>query len=283
MKVGYCVPITPHMASYRLRVAIPAPLIDYPYEIGTYGELTFFYKHFESDLDLARCCHGPFVYDVVNDHFTGKLAEHYLTMCDNAAQVTCASESMAATIKLHTGRTATVIDDPWENEESPPACDGRALLWFGHSANISSLIAEIEKLGSTDATLMICTNYPHQHMIKWTPESERKWLKECSAVLVTGNNAGASANRIVKALRAGRFVITPGGVPAWEALKDYIWIGDVRDGIEWAFSHRKEACAKIAAGQTYVKERYSPQRIGQQWRALFCSTWEQATNARKVG
>ncbi len=38
MKVGYCVPHAPHMASYRLRVALPARHLDCDYEIGCTGD-----------------------------------------------------------------------------------------------------------------------------------------------------------------------------------------------------------------------------------------------------
>lgn len=282
MKVGYCVPITPQMASYRLRVAIPAPLLGCEYELGTIGQPSFFYKHFEADLELARSC-GPFVYDVVNDHFGGALGRHYRSMCELAAKITCPSPAMAERIGKAIGRDATVIDDPYENEESSAQCTGRKLLWFGHSANISSLFKELEKLGAVDAELEVCTNFQHQHATPWSPDNERRCLASCSLVLVTGNNYCASANRIIKALRAGRFVVTPGGVPAWDALKDYIWVGDIRKGIEWAFNNRDEVCAKITAGQAFSKVENDPRQIAAKWTELFGSISEPATSGNRDG
>lgn len=282
MKVGYCVPITPHMASYRLRVAIPAPLLGCEYEIGCMGSPTFFYKHFEGDLDLARSS-GPFVFDVVNDHFMGKFADHYQTMCGWAAQVTCSSAAMADTIMKRTGMDAIVIDDPWENEERPAKCKGREVLWFGHAANLPSLFAAADKLANMPVVLVVCTNGGHANTLLWSPESERRSLERAAVVLMTGNNPGASSNRIVKALRAGRFVVTRGGTPAWDEFKPYVWIGDVREGIEWAFANREEACAKIKAGQEYVRERNSPTLIARKWMEVFASISPRVTSGKKAG
>jgi hypothetical protein len=90
-------------------------------------------------------------------------------------------------------------------------------------------------------------------------------------VLMVGNNPGASSNRVVKALRAGRFVVTPGGVDSWDAFRDYIWIGDVREGIDYALNNREEVCNKIEAAQAMIRDKFSPQTIGRQWADLFSS------------
>ena len=270
MKVGYCVPVTPHMASYRLRVAIPAPLLGCEYEIGTYGNPSFFYKHFEGDVELAQHA-GAFVYDVVNDHFAGKLGDHYRAMCGAASRITTASQTMAETVSRWTGREATVIDDPYENEEWLPQCQDNEVLWLGHSANIESLFSIVGKLADLRILLTVCTNYKHPSALEWSPEVERRSLSRAAVVLITGNNPGASANRIVKALRAGRFVVTPGGAPAWDEWKPYIWMGDVREGIEWAFNNREQACQKIAAGQDHLRARNSPEVIARMWMEVFGS------------
>ena len=264
VKVGYCVAKTPHLASYRLRVAIPAAHLGCAYEIGTVGSPTFFYKHFEDNAALAKQC-GPFVYDVVNDHFDGKHGQYYRLMCGMAAAVTCSSEYMAEVIRRHTYSDAVVIDDPYENDDIEPQLVGDGVLWFGHQANIKSLHPYINVVTS------ICSNLPHDAVVPWSIDSEREQLQKCAVVLMTGDNRGASSNRIVKALRAGKYVVTPGGVPAWDELRDYIWVGDVKEGVRWALNNREEACRQIQAGQRFVATRNGPSLIGEQWKALFAS------------
>lgn len=283
MRIGYCVPITPHMASFRLRVAIPAPLLGCDYEIGCAGEVTFFYKHFAADLELARSS-APFVYDVVNDHFASReFGNHYRAMCAEAAAVTCSSPAMADTVARYTGRKAIVIDDPYENAESPPRCAGNEVLWFGHGANVSSLTRVISAIEDLPILLNVISNFRYPEVIEWSPDAERRGLERSALCLLTGNNSGASTNRVVKALRAGRFVVTPGGIESWEALRPYVWIGDVREGIQWALANPEEVCAKITAGQEYLREANAPQKIARQWMDVFDSISGRVTSDNRVG
>jgi hypothetical protein len=259
--IGYCVQPMPGLASYRLRVEIPSKHLGVPYVIGKPGNPSFFYK--DGDCKLAVSLFVPVVYDVVNDHFASK--REYREMCSVADRITCASDVMADVVWKHTGIEATVIDDPYENAELEPLCYGNGVAWFGHSANISSIRPYTEIPG-----LVVCSNVAGA--VPWSPVNELLTLSGCAVVLVTGNNPGASSNRIVKALRAGRFVVTPGGVESWDRFKDFIWVGNVREGIAWALNNREEACNKIKAGQEWVRSRYSPEVIGSQWKALFAST-----------
>ncbi len=263
MRVGYCVGVAPQLASYRLRVEIPSKYLGCEYVIGNFGDVTFFYKHAESDVELAESC-GPVVYDVVNDHFKGRNGEHYKAMISLAAKVTCSSEWMRERILQETSRDAIVIDDPYENDEQEAGFGGDEVLWFGHRANLPSLVpyATLDKL-------LVVSNIPD--VIQWSRDSERRALERCDVVLLTASNPGASTNRVVKALRAGRFVVTPGGVPAWDELAPYIWIGDVQEGIRWAQANREEACNKIRRGQQFVKEKNSPEQIAAQWMGVFGS------------
>lgn len=263
--IGYAVQANPILASFRLRVQIPRLHLGRPSAVGITGKPTFFYKNGHVELAKAVKPSGV-VYDVVNDHFCGKNAPEYHAMCRVADIISCGSEVMRDLVERYTGRHAVVIDDPYENEESLPACRGNELLWFGHSANIGSVRPYLDELHG--AQFVICSNGTG---VEWTPTSERVCLERCAAVLMTGHNIGASSNRIVKALRAGRFVICPNPVESWKQFSPYMWVGNVADGIEWVFNNREEACLKIRQGQDYVRERFSPETIGLKWRALFDS------------
>lgn len=259
MKVGYCVPIAPQMASFRLRVAIPAKHLGCESVIGTTGSPTFFFKNGHPALAQAVKANGV-VYDVVNDHFKGRNAADYHCMAAIANVITCASPVMAEIVKDATGRDAVVVDDPYETPECPVSLTGDQIVWFGHQANFASLQPY------ADLDPWVCTGDD------WSLEREAQALQAAAIVLLTGNNPGASANRVVKAIRAGRFVVVPDDCPAaWKELRDYIWVGDVRDGIAWALNNREEACRKTEAGQKYTRERFDPSLIGKRWRDVFAS------------
>jgi glycosyltransferase involved in cell wall biosynthesis len=193
-------------------------------------------------------------------------------MCGVADKITVASQVMAEIVMHHTGRESTVIDDPYENAELPARCYGEGVLWFGHSANVSSLIPHIDKVRVTAGpSLIVCSNIA-KASVPWSRENEDKCLQGCAVVLLTSSNPGASCNRVVKALRAGRFVVAPEDCPeAWGILAPFIHIGDVSEGIRWALNNREEACSKIMAGQKYIAAAFSPEKIAAQWTELFGS------------
>jgi len=268
VRVGYAVPVMPELASYRLRVAIPAEHLGCDYTIGATGKPTFFFKN--GNRALADTLTGGVVYDVVNDHFRGKYAAEYHGMCSIADRITVASEAMAEIVYEHTGRDAIVISDPYENIESAPLCVGNEVLWFGHSANLASLLPHLDTI-DPNYRAVICSNVPSA-TVQWSQRNEAHCLYSAGVVLMTGNNPGASANRVVKALRAGRFVVAPENcAESWRELAPYIHIGDVAEGIAWAFNNREDACQKIKQGQEFVAQRFAPSSIGEKWTALFAS------------
>src|SRR4029078_1797076 len=118
-----------------------------------------------------------------------------------------------------------VIDDPYETDELEAACVGDDVLWFGHSANLSSIAPYLGEVNT------ICSDWS-KATVKWTLANEASALANCAVVLMTGNNSGASANRVGKALRGGRVVVAPEDcADSWRELAPYIHIGDVSEGI----------------------------------------------------
>lgn len=269
--IGYCVDVNPQLASFRFRVSIPAQNLPVPYCYGVTGSPTFFYK--DGNPNLARSLKTGVLYDVVNDHFNGPRAVYYHSMCQVADVITTCSDAMAEVVKRATGRDSIVIDDPYENFEADPACEGDRVVWFGHSANIGTL-----RKYATLPNLYVCSDAAGN----WSRANETAAIKSAAVVFLTAKPT-ASVNRIAKAIRAGRFVVTPGGVPAWEQFKDFCWIGDPAEGVEWALNNREEACQKTRLGQQFTSEKFAPSLITARWMEAFDSTSAAATKSRKVG
>lgn len=196
------------------------------------------------------------VFDVCDDHFEGPHEYHYKEACEKADRVTCNSEAMRIRILEVTGRGAEVIDDPYENSESPPGM-GEGVLWFGHRSNLQDLYdAQIKW------PLTIVTNVEAPWCIPWSPEALAHELSKCRVVaLPTGPRQCKSANRAVTAIRAGRFSVC-GDLPAYRELPG-IWVGDVAEGLEMAMT--QDVTDKIAKAQAYVAERFSPKTVGEKW------------------
>jgi glycosyltransferase involved in cell wall biosynthesis len=76
-----------------------------------------------------------------------------------------------------------------------------------------------------------------------------------------------SHNRLVEALRAGRFAVAS-PIPSYLELGEFAWTGEpLADGVEWALAHPDNVLAKIHAGQDAVEKRFSPRKIGERWAA----------------
>ena len=238
-----------HIASSRLRALIPQQQLS---ALGiTKGRDVLVYgKHIVTN-DQIKLFKNR-VYDVCDDHFTDQFAHYYLEHTEKADLVTCNSETMKEVIRQHTGRIATVIPDPYESDEKPAGM-GNGLLWFGHQSNLVDLEPYL------DLKPEIITGEG------WSRDKQLAALDKCAAVLIpTGKSMAKSANRLIESVRNGRFVIA-GYLPAHEEFKDWMWIGDIREGVEWLKEYPKQAIRDVTECQRYIRDKYSPEAIGRRW------------------
>jgi hypothetical protein len=254
----------PQLASARYRQHIPM------IELQKLG------VQIAQDADIIVCSkHGwdaslvdPYkkvVYDVCDDHMLPekKWAEFYRQMIQRANLVTCNSSAMRFRIFQETGKSAVVIPDPYETEVAKPSF-GDGLLWFGHDQNLPDLWRVMPTLEGY--AVQVISKQVKPLITEWSPEAQAAGLTSCAVVILpTGKSACKSANRAVEALRAGKFVVA-NPLPAYDELSDFIWVGDLRKGIDWAHANQAEALYKVAEGQKYVAKHFSPSRIAGLWK-----------------
>ena len=237
------------IASSRLRAEIPQEElakqgIKPGYDVLVYG------KHVVDMKTVKKFKKA--VYDVCDDHYHTMHEAYYREHTKNADLVTCNSLAMQEIIKRETGRDSTVIPDPYESEELPPGI-GKGFLWFGHESNLHT-ITPYRDLG-----VDILTGDA------WSRERQIARLRDCAAVLLPVDERKAkSANRLIESVRNGRFPIC-GELPAYEEFKEWVWVGDIREGVEWFNSHQEEIKPRIKDCQDYIRVKYSPSNIGLQW------------------
>jgi hypothetical protein len=74
-----------------------------------------------------------------------------------------------------------------------------------------------------------------------------------------------SHNRLVETIRGGRLAIAS-PIPSYLELGEYAWVGEpLGAGLRWALQHPEDAATRVASGQRYVAERFSPEAIGGKW------------------
>ena len=238
-----------HLASARLRARIPQAEVA---KLGMFKgmDIVVYGKHWLSLADVS-----PFrkrVFDVCDDHFASPYADYYREHIAEAHLVTCNSGEMARIIERETNVQATVIPDPYESDEKPAGM-GNGLLWFGHQSNLPDLHPYL------DMNPEVLTG------TEWSREKQLAALDKCAAVLIpTGKSMAKSANRLIESVRNGRFVIA-GNLPAHDEFKEWMWVGDIRDGVEWLKEYPKQAVRDVAECQRYIRDKYSPAAIGRLW------------------
>jgi glycosyltransferase involved in cell wall biosynthesis len=240
------------------------------------------------------------VYDVCDDYSENELfGPEFLTTIRDAPIVVAASRALADMILEKTGRTATVISEPFEGPRGSarwePAGDRLKLLWFGHWANRSTLDAMIPDLLAFGArrplSLSIVTkaesdlgkafkqfNQSHRHRlsmryIEWSPEALWRALADADAVVIPQQISdkvrnAKSPNRLVESMWAGRFVVAS-PIPAYREFGAWAALHErMSDGLEWALAHGDELRGRIAEAQKYIESRYSPSAIGDLWEGV---------------
>lgn len=239
----------PNIASSRLRAAIPQR------ELAKLGmskgsDILVYGKHLVP-MQVAKR-YQKRVFDICDDHFGDQFAAYYLEHATKADLVTCNSEAMKDIIRQHTGRIATVIPDPYESDEREPGI-GNGLLWFGHQSNLPDLHPYL------DLKPEILTGND------WSRDRQLAALEKCEAVIIpTGKSMAKSANRLIEAVMNGRFVVA-NWLPAYDEFKPWMWVGDIRDGVDWVSHYPKEAVKRVGFCQEYIRDKYSPETIGKQW------------------
>lgn len=237
------------IASSRLRAEIPQQELA-KLGIGKGRDVLVYGKHVVT-LEQAASFKKR-VYDVCDDHFHTKHEDYYRVHCRLADLVTVNSEAMAEIVLDETGRKAFVIPDPYESNEVP-AGYGEGVLWFGHESNLHTIEPYM------DCVHRVLTAN------EWSREGQLRALAECAVVVIpVGEKKGKSANRLIESVRNGRFVVA-GELPAHDEFKPYMWIGDIREGLEWAQSNLDECVERVKACQDYIRDKYSPQAIGKKW------------------
>jgi hypothetical protein len=102
--------------------------------------------------------------------------------------------------------------------------------------------------------------------IPWSISTMYDQFAGADIVILPGTEPYKSANRAVEAIRQGCFVVAEPH-PAWNDIPG-IWIGNIKEGVEWTGAHCTEANQRTLEAQSYVMEKFSPQTVASLWKTI---------------
>lgn len=208
------------------------------------------------EIGMTLCGTQRVIVDFCDDWFNEY--PWYGKMLSMADAVTCPTPEMAKRIPA----PATVIPDPYEFAEAEPHCVGDKLLWFGHGTNIGDLERARPQLKGYP--LRVVSNIAGT--IPWSIPTLLNELGKADIGIIPKYAAYKSSNRAVEAIRRGCFVVAE----EHPSLTDIpgIWKGSLREGIEWAKRHQREANERTREAQSFISQFHNPKRISSAWRAI---------------
>lgn len=233
--------------------------------------------------------------DVCDNHFGDYRGDYLRTLCTMADVITVNTPTMGDIVQQYTGRRAYVCNDPVEGAKMPPRFSpGTKLrvLWFGHQSNLKSFASALPEFlrlvehfdielhlvtaahhGAEDICAQINRQLAPRASACFTPWSLKVMqsvFEQCDMVIIPGlpgyrAKVAQSANRLIESLRAGRIVIAH-PIASYQEFSSFSYLEtDLAHGALQAIEHRDETIRRIELGQAYIEERYTPEKIADQW------------------
>jgi len=257
----------PHLASYRLRILIPArqlARLGCVVSIGEYdpsADIHVFSKHWDTDDVEAAIKSKCSIYDICDYHGDREeVHNHYCDMIWASDAVFVASPILASFYGLE---DYAHITDPYEFETREPRFhpDNVNLLWYGHQSNLPTLSnLELDR----EYMLEIVTNAKHPAITPWSHGAMRKAFEKAAITIIPTDDSKSwkSPNRMVESINAGVFVVA-NDMPAYRGYEMYL--GDIQRGIEWARHNPSQVMKKLKSAQKIVQKKHSPTAVGEKW------------------
>jgi len=253
----------------------------------------------ETVLEEQRPRGVPTWFDLTDDRFAGEASEHLHRMTMLADHVVTVSATLQNIIRQYTRKESAVVGDPYEGPRGAPkwSPDGARVkvLWFGYGSNLPALMKALPDLADAGRRFPMdlrivtagaqgieayCEKFNRRSgaalTLKYVPwSSAETWdsLAVTDLVLIPAMldeqwTLAKSANRLVEALWAGRFVIAH-PIPSYREFDDCAWLGaDLAEGIAWVMHNQESIAGRIRAAQDRIAAAYSPDRIAAQWEQI---------------
>jgi len=113
----------------------------------------------------------------------------------------------------------------------------------------------------------------YEELLSWDYEKQGKLVEQSDFVILPVVNDRHSQckgnNRPIDALQQGRIVLTNPGIPSYEDLADYLYLGHFYESYQWMVDNPKQVIRKIKNAQSLIDEHYTPKAVGKKWEQVY--------------
>ena len=155
------------------------------------------------------------------------------------------------------------------------------------STNLDTVVFGIKQISATNIRCIItihinnilsCSKYiiPLQNenikinIIEWTKNMDLEVIKNDIVIIQYINDAKRrvkSSNRIIDSINLGRYLIMS-DVPQFSEFKDFVYSGNIGNGLNWLLRNKKSAINQINKGQKFIQNNYGNKITIKKWRDL---------------
>jgi len=264
--------------SYRSRARLVGKCIDNIGQAFNNDMVVLGRIHTEKDVESLRNNNIKYIHDICDNKWP-MLEKLWANTNQYATAITTTCYKLRDLIESKVNKEVFVIPDPTERDEEPikfePNPARLNAVYYGSAGNLKQINWSNINLKNVD--LKIISN---EGPIFWDYKTQGEFVRQSDLVLLPVNNDHEMTqykgnNRPIDALRQGKFVVTNATIPSWQLLSNFIWCGDINDGIKWAINNPKEVIKKVEAGQKFIRNNYTPEKISKEWERVYnvCNSW----------
>ena len=228
-----------------------------------------------------------YILDITDYKFhKDSLKQLYIEGAKHAIAITTTCTYLADVCKELFNRPIHIIEDPTERNEKLPnvrkiqKTDTLNLVWYGIRDNMkgvdfNNIKQNLQHIHSNIEIKIITNKKPSDPIdwIQWSYDVQNQLVAEADIVLIPtiSNNSvirSKGNNRPIDAIRQGKFVVSGPLIPSYCELHNFMFVGDLQEGVRYFLHNRKQVERMIAEGQTYIRENRTPEIIAKSWSKL---------------
>ncbi|MBI28989.1 MAG: hypothetical protein CFH21_00746 [Alphaproteobacteria bacterium MarineAlpha5_Bin11] len=216
---------------------------------------------------------------------------YWTEIAEISSSIVVKTNTAAEVLNKKFNRKINVIEDCIEFKSDEPISHLREppeLCWFGHYSNHDTILEglkQLQKFKKPFNLRVISNNFEPLtnelrkfslmlsgkiKFINWNLNYNKEIIKSdivIIPVIMDKRRLVKSHNRMTESINLGKLVIA-NETPYYKEMQRYCYLGNISEGLDWAYKNQKKINSIILKGQKYINARFSKEKISKKWSNL---------------